>query len=230
MSRDIDGCDDGVRNSCIDFHGDAVGTMVMWIKQDVAGVKVPIGASTSCTTDDEIRIETRTSGTRLRYTFLANAAGQDQLQTPVGTWVAPTGWKTVVLSSNDTTIKIAIDGVDQTLSVLGGGNNGAWLVNATDADTFSIGNWRSVFAGPICGQMFRVAYFSTQLTDNQITAYHNGIPPMFLHGAGSIKVWWEMLDASSTEPDFTSKQFDGTVVGTTKGATNPPVEMMENYL
>jgi len=85
------------------------------------------------------------------------------------------------------------------------------------------------------GQLFDgdIAWMSvwqgTSLTQNQITALTNGVNPFPILNNSDRLLFLPLHGNNSPENEYI-QQATGTLTGTTKADTNPPVELLENYL
>lgn len=76
-------------------------------------------------------------------------------------------------------------------------------------------------------QIAYVAILNSIITDNQIKAVANGVNPFALN---IDKAYYPLHGNQDPEPNYVDQVHTGIVTGATKAATNPPVELLENYL
>jgi len=67
------------------------------------------------------------------------------------------------------------------------------------------------------------------LSDNEILVIQNGVNPFTIRNENQV-MNLPLYGNDSPEPDFSGNGNIGSVVGATKPLSNPPVEMVENYL
>jgi len=78
------------------------------------------------------------------------------------------------------------------------------------------------------GLMAHCAIWITAIPDTMRSALANGVNPFAIRN-DALVMYAPINGLESPEPDYAG-QNNFTVTGTTKGATNPPVELLENYL
>ncbi len=175
---DIDA--DSVQVASPTFIDDSQGTWAAWVKLDDSGVDDPLvilAISTDGSLDDEFLLQWQGNATAdpLRLAISQNNNFNTRLDGD--TSMSSTDWAHVAATSDGSTIKMYVNGVLQTITVINGSNTGQWFGTATDADTFTIGGvLRATLAGDFGGKIGEVRVYDVALTDDQIALLASGQP------------------------------------------------------
>ncbi len=128
----------------------------------------------------------------------------------------------IVVTSDGSTIKMYINGVEETLSIQAGTNSGQWLDDCTNRDNLAFGALiRTSTASYFDGTLDEVAYYDYPLSQAQVTAHYNAgyFAPVAAvasftdaMSASTPYAWWRMDDASGTLTDSSGNARDITTV------------------
>jgi len=81
------------------------------------------------------------------------------------------------------------------------------------------------------GDLAHFVVFNTLLSDNHILALQNGVNPIAIGYESNLQLYCPTHGNDSPEPDYSGNNRTGTLNNTpTKTSSNPPVELLENYL
>lgn len=124
--------------------------------------------------------------------------------------------------ANDPVIRIdaAADEASETTTPSGTANTGD--------DQINIGE--GVSGSPdYQGDAYVFVVWSSSPTNNEILAMNNGVNPFVINNPNII-IFYPLNGNDSPEGDYIGQSTKLTVTGPTKATTNPPVELLENYL
>jgi len=93
-----------------------------------------------------------------------------------------------------------------------------------------IGAWKPAAPGLyMLGLISHQSIHNIEMSSTMIGALARGIHPFVMRTDNLIKLW-ELIGLDSPEGQMIGQNNPGVLTNTTKGATNPPVELIENYL
>jgi len=169
--RYFDGIDDYIQISNPAFASNQQGTVEIWIRADnIASLRgiwcyvYPPSASV-----DALRLSITTNG-NVRYDVYLNGSYEVDIQTPNGSFSVNT-WHLISTISDGASIKIYINGIEQSLTVVSGSNTGQWFGDCvTDADTFVAGGYLRLdtLVSDFAGSIGEVGIYSRVLTPQEI--------------------------------------------------------------
>jgi hypothetical protein len=96
-----------------------------------------------------------------------------------------------VLTSDGSSYKIYVDGIEQALSINSGANNGDWFADVSNRNRVALGvtKFSGVIAGPLEGILDEVAVYDRELTEAEIVSH-------YLLGSGASPYSVEVLNDS----------------------------------
>lgn len=139
--RTFDGVDDVIYTSSPSFVDDTQGTVEVWVKfTDFTQDHSVASACVDGAEDDEfLFMYYRPSDSyKIGVYQSLNAVTQMYAKTRANV-ITDTGWHHWVVTSDSSTLRAYLDGIEESLTFITGSNTGQWMATATDADTFSIG-------------------------------------------------------------------------------------------
>lgn len=176
VGADFGGTNGYLRRAEADWRSeDSAGTVLAWVKRDAIGADHTI----FCSADE---------GTTVRYlNFLVHSTNLIQVgqrdadvadNVRGSTTINADEWYRVAFVSNGSAYSLYVNGEPETLSVIGGGNNGDWLADTTLRDSVVIGSLRrNVAASFFSGQIKDIQYLSRALSAAEIAFdYQLGVP------------------------------------------------------
>jgi len=135
-----------------------------------------------------------------------------------------------IVTSSGSTTKLFINGIENSLTLEQGTNNGDWFGDNADSDVFSLGVLqRGGDLVPLVGKAGSLAIWDIELTANEIISISNGIHPFAIRNESLVLLWDCYGDETATEPDRSGTGNNGTITDLTH-TTHPAVELMENHL
>ena len=166
-------------NNFSDIHTSPSGSISMWINPNVSGESFPtlVGAGDNAVSNSffEYYIDTPSGKVKL----VVRNAGTNNTVISNDTAVTQNEWNHVVLTTDGTTGKIYLNGVDNTT---GTPNNGGYFGDVTGLDNLTLGilefNGGTLF-GPFSGSMDEVAFYNVELDSGAVSALYN-------NGTGSV--------------------------------------------
>ena len=96
------------------------------------------------------------------------------------------------------------------------------------SDNLFIGN-RADAARNFHGMLSYFTYWSGELVENDFAIMDKGVNPFAIRNS-DIKFLAPLNGNDSSTADYSGNGNIGTITGTTKSSTHPPVELLENYL
>lgn len=164
-------------------------------------------------------------------TYISPLTLQYTLRTPTGSTNATDRFH-FAISSDGSTIRIYINGIEQALTTVNGTNNGVWFSDATNINRFDIGvyqydnNFSNVFTGLI--DEFRI--YSRALSANEVKQHYDQTKRNIVinNPSGTPPVGWWKMDENpvihgSTIRDYSVNANTGTLT-TSDGAVNKSAE------
>ena len=169
-------------NNYSDIHTSPSGSISMWIKPNVTHPSFPTlvaaGDNAVSNTFFEYYIDTPSG----KVNLVVRNAGTNHTRILNDTAITQGEWNHVVLTSDGTTGKIYLNGVDDTIPRPGFSNNGGYFSDLTGLDNLTLGimeyNGGTLFA-PFSGSMDEVAFYNVELDSGAVSALYN-------NGTGSI--------------------------------------------
>ncbi len=163
----FDGTDDHVLRTVANFRsGDNVGSITVRFKSASTATALSLVASAdAATANDYMFFGINIAGAVGSVYVQTNTAGvNNQVRTTAQTFNDGVT-HTAVLTSNGSAWQIIVDGVNQSLTVVGGSNNGTWFSDIANRDNFTIGNLiRSSAIAHFAGAISGVRVFNRTLT------------------------------------------------------------------
>lgn len=212
----FDGTDDYVRRTSPTFIDDSQGSITSWTKlTNTTQGAVLAAVNVDGATDDELYVAFRgdTANKIIQIALVVNGSTTMALDSPDNT-IADTNWHHLSITSNSSTIKLYVDGIEKTLTASVGSNSGQWFDDATQANQFTIGVLkRATLVLPLTGLMDEVKIYSAALTQEQINIDYNQGSAIVL---GALST-----NSGNTAPDNSSAR-EYCVPGDTT-TCNPPV-------
>ena len=157
---------------------------------------------------------------RHNYSPATPAATESSTTYSLDTWIALL-FRYDNLDSN--TPEIYLDGTEVSYSAQG---SGSWTGDDSGQNKY-MGN-ASTLNRDYDGQLSNMTIWTNYLTAVEITALSRGVNPFAIRNSNLVG-FWSLNGNESPEPEWINQQ-NGVLTGTSKGATNPPVELIENYL
>jgi len=207
---ELDGSADYLKNSVSDFRtGDTAGFITAWVKSDDwnRGTQQHIFSATDETTGNfYIRTFFNSDG-KLYIKHMDSSVIYDLKSTNAVT--DDGNWHHIAVGSTGTAIKMYIDGIEETVVVASGSNNGDWFGDVTDGELDHIvvgalhdnAGVRSMFDGYIAD----VRYYSDTLTDSEILKLSSKINAS-TPDIDNLQHWWKLnsttIDSSNLGEDF----------------------------
>jgi len=152
---------------------DAQGTVVIRFKTSSATLQTFFSSNDTATTNFYFRLAIENDGD-MRLQQFDNDGTADQLSTS-GTDYADGLWHTVCFKSSGTAYKINVDGVDKSLTIVTGANNGDWFADTSNRDNIVIGAWKRTSALQFFdGDIAYVKVYDRELSDAECAAMHFG--------------------------------------------------------
>lgn len=217
MSRDFDGTDDNIINDNIALTALPY-SFVAWMNSDSASAAQTIFGQTQAAGSSGTFIDVRgdEAGDKASSRQQTNRFAQTSTGYSINTWHHIVG----TLLDND-----------NRAAFIDGGSKGTNTTNSTFAtfDRTMIGRlMRSSPAGPFDGEIAYCAGYNVELTDAEVAILAKGVNPFFFRN-DALKVYYPLDGNDSPEPEYIG-QLNGTVTGTVKGSTNPPVQLLSRYM
>ena len=207
---ELDGSADYLKNSVADFRSsDSSGFVTAWVKSDDwnRGTQQHIFSVTDEATGNfYIRIFFNTDG-KLYIKHMDSSVVYDLKSTNAVT--DDGNWHHIAVGSTGTAIKMYIDGIEETVVVASGTNNGDWFADITSSKTDHVivgalhdnAGVRSMFDGYIAD----VRYYSDTLTDAEILTLASKINAN-TPSIDNLQHWWKLnsttIDSSNLGEDF----------------------------
>lgn len=174
-SMKFNSSDDYIKVNSPSFLTNNEGTFAAWVKFDDLGHTQYVGS-----VGDEQSIESYLSFLRIDGT--EKKVGLYQREAGAANWLKGTTvlqtntYYHLVMLSTGTEWKIYINGQPETLSIVGGGNNGKWISDLAGIDNFVIGS--SIIQAPytipyLSGNIDEVRLYNRALSQSEITALFN---------------------------------------------------------
>lgn len=124
---------------------------------------------------------------------------------------------------SDTEKRLYVDGIEE-------GNLTVSVTFATTVDRISHGVTGDSSPGEFFdGQLAHGVLWNANLSVNEISALARGVNPFPIRHSDQV-VNLPIDGNVSPEPDYSPKNRDGTVTGTTKATKNPPVQLLSRYM
>lgn len=233
MAREFDEVDDYITHNATNFGSDTVGTIMLWANIDEFDddfMMASIDNDTNSSQDEIFFFYFRGDNDNRMQVVWRNTADDVSIRTNVNE-ITAVGWHTITLTSDATTIKYFTDAVESTLNIVSGSNNGQWFNTATTSDIFRTGALLRGGSGlsPYDGKIAHAVIWDVELSANEKGALFRGVNPFAIRHS-SQKLHWALNGNDSPEGDYNAQTNQGTLTGTTKATTNPPVELLGNYL
>jgi len=137
----FDGSNDYIAKASPTFIDDAAGTVSVWVKAaSTTGERAIWSVTTDGTVDDEWFLEFRGDASdELEATILVSGGVNLDKKTAASQIPDTTNWRHIVSTSDGSTIKTYVDGVEKSFVSGSGTNSGQWFGTATSANVFSLG-------------------------------------------------------------------------------------------
>ncbi|MAG45137.1 hypothetical protein CL633_04605 [bacterium] len=171
---DLEGTDDFIDIASPSFIDDTQGAVSLWVKMDgLAAADTIWSVTVDGSNDDDYRLDFRGDvDNKLEIAYFLNGATTMQLRSADNA-INDTNWHHVVLTSDGSTVRLYVDSVEQTLSVVVGSNNGSWIGDATQADVFAVGVLkRTSDVQFLDGQVDEIRVYSANLTAAEVYALY----------------------------------------------------------
>lgn len=219
MARNFDGTNDTLKDTSA--TGTIAGTksFALWFKTSAGGLMFNANGSTS--QRNIIRDNTST------LSFFQDWTGINGFWRG-STTITGNTWMNGVITYNDTS-----SSNDPAIYV----NNNTETVTEINAPTISVVNTvdeilfgeNTAGTADYDGDLFCFVAWSIILTSTEIQALSNGVHPFVIRHDSQV-YFFPMTGNDSPEGDYSAQVNQLTVSGSTKSTTNPPVELLENYL
>ena len=224
MARDFDGSSDLI--ACGDVDIDNEISVCVWIYADgwASGFRSVIAKRSNGGLVTNYGLNANTSilqwhyrgndGWKLLTTPISNA--------PAGQWILFVG--TFKQNGSDVDAEIIIDGISKATTTFTNDD----LTNALNNADVTLGRLSEASSEFFDGKLFDYTSYNSILTTNQAKALFQGVPS-FVIDIENQKQLLRLNGNDSPEPDISGNGNDGTLTGTTKSTTDPPVEFIDNY-
>jgi hypothetical protein len=228
----LDGATEWANKNVADYRGsDTQGSIEYWINTTTT---VTGAAFATCAKDVDgslVAFEVRPTGT-ISYTHFDFDTDSQWDGVESTTTVNDGNWHHCVVTSDGSTVRIYIDGVEETLNILGGTNDGKWFgddSNLRDNLTIGLRNRLNPIS-PFEGSLAEVAVYNYPLTPEQIKSHYLAGQAQFYAARLTIDDpvnWWRLDELCPLIPnddfniwnDQSSWNYD-TTVGYYRSSTN----------
>ena len=164
-------------NNYSDIHALQKGTISMWVNPNISGEYYPtlLGAADNAVNNTYFEFYIDHLNSKVSYAHYN--AGTSNTNILNDTAITANTWSHVALTSDGTTAKVYLNGVNNTVNKSGFGNNGDWFADNSGLDNLILGiieyNGGTLIA-PYSGSMDEVAIWDVPLTDAQISLLSTG--------------------------------------------------------
>ena len=169
----FDGIEDRINIVNPSFINDTQGTITVWISFEYLGVADrPISVSMDGLTDDELFIEmvgNDDNQLRVKLQNVASPLTVDWSADTADNMITDTNYHFIALTSNGSTTRLYLDGIEKELIDGAGTNNGQWWGSATNANVFTLGGVeRTKLYNDLTGAMDEVRIWNRSLSSGEI--------------------------------------------------------------
>jgi len=202
-------------NNYSDIHALQKGTVAMWVNPNISGEYYPtlVAAGDNAVSDTYFEFYINQTDSKVKYAhYNAGDCGTNILN---NTAITPNTWNHVALTSDGTTAKIYLNGVNNTATTYGYSNNGDWFADNSGLDNLTLGIMEyngGTLSFPYSGSMDEIAIWDVPLTDAQISLLSTGsaradsiTPPEVSPGVtGSLLMYYdfEIGDSNPVSGNF----------------------------
>jgi len=220
MSRFFDNTDDSIQNATVIFTVAGYTIFAWHNSNNITGAQHIVGAADPTVDDEFYRtvLQGNVAGDFVRFNErgTSNVSAITTLAYSVDVWQNSIG-----ISTSTTSRTVQLNGAN--------GNTDTTSSTLGTLNQICIGRlMRSTPTNPMDGEIAHACYYSALLTIAEAQILSRGVNPFFLRN-DILAAYYPLDGNTSPEPEYVG-QLNGTVNGATKGATNPPVELLENYL
>jgi len=164
-------------NNYSDIHALEKGTVAMWVNPNISGEYYPtlVAAGDNDVSDTYFEFYINQTDSKVKYAHYN--AGSSTTNILNNTAITPNTWNHVALTSDGTTAKIYLNGVNNTATNYGYENNGDWFADNSGLDNLTLGIMEyngGTLSFPYSGSMDEVAIWDVPLTDAQISLLSTG--------------------------------------------------------
>jgi hypothetical protein len=220
LARDYDGTDDFGTVSHHASWQTAIMTVMIWHYQDVAENASQWGRDNNASSGGDEWVGMITAG---QQQWKAN--GGVSSITSTGT-LGTLAWQNVVWSRDgrssaqaDQYLNGSVDGSDSAFSTL----------EASPTKDLIVGQLGDSFGNNWDGQLAWLARWDIDLDSTEAAVLARGVCPFILRN-DRLTIFVQQWGYASTEMDISGNNNDLVITEAVKGNTNPPVEMLENFL
>jgi len=160
-------------NNFSDIHALPSGTISMWINPNVSGESYPtlVAAGDNAVANTYFEFYIDHTDSKVKYVLYNGGTNNTNIRND--TAITANTWNHVVMTSDGTTAKIYLNGVDNTA----GTNNGDWFSDASGLDNLTLGiveyNGGTLIA-PYSGSMDEVAFWDIPISSDSVADLYNG--------------------------------------------------------
>ena len=197
-------------NNYSDIHALEKGTISMWVNPNISGESYPtlVAAGDNAVSNTYFEFYIDQTDSKVKYAHYN--AGSSNTNILNDTAITANTWSHVALTSDGTTAKVYLNGVNNTVSKGGFGNNGDWFADNSGLDNLTLGIMEyngGTLSFPYSGSMDEVAIWDVPLTDAQISLLSTGsaradsiTPPENISGYGDWNTTYKKIGTYGIGP------------------------------